>query len=314
MLRSCLCAVLLLLASGTSAQVVPSEAQRAEASEHFRAGVDLFRATNYRAALVELTRAYELTPDYRVLYNIAQAHLALGDAVQASQVYTFYLEQGGILIEPRRRREVEAELLALEGRIATLSLRSDLADGELFVDERAIGPSPLARDVRVAVGVHLVTVRTPSGASTSQRVEVLAGERKLVTFAVQAKAPSEPPAQASQSPGLGRRTRWGIGLLSAGVALGLAGGAAWLVSKEARDEYEKSGSNAQLERADALLLGAEIAGGTGIALTATSVVLFLTVLTELTSTKGETPDAQESEEARLSFGIGPGSAALYGRF
>src|SRR5664279_276256 len=53
------------------------------ASVSFRQGVELYREANFEAALVEFRKAYQLSPSYKVLYNIAQSYFELHDYVNA---------------------------------------------------------------------------------------------------------------------------------------------------------------------------------------------------------------------------------------
>ena len=45
-----------------------------EAKQRLKRGMELYDENNFRASLVELQRAYELAPSYRLLYNIDQVH------------------------------------------------------------------------------------------------------------------------------------------------------------------------------------------------------------------------------------------------
>jgi len=87
------------VASGSLAQdeSEPDADVRARASNHFQQGVQLFQEGAYRAALVELKRAYATLPDFRVKFNIAQTQLMLGDYLQAHKAFASYLESGGSL-------------------------------------------------------------------------------------------------------------------------------------------------------------------------------------------------------------------------
>src|SRR5688500_5179247 len=80
----------------------PSESQKAEAGAHFNSGVALYQEQAFRAALVEFERAYEIAPDYRLLYNIGQTKLRLQDYLGAVQSYETYLTEGGASIPPER--------------------------------------------------------------------------------------------------------------------------------------------------------------------------------------------------------------------
>src|ERR1043166_1717810 len=51
------------------------------ARQQFAHGVELYRAGAYDAALAAFTRAYELAPTYRILYNLAQVQAQRQDYV-----------------------------------------------------------------------------------------------------------------------------------------------------------------------------------------------------------------------------------------
>jgi tetratricopeptide (TPR) repeat protein len=91
-----------------------------EARMHFRRGVDLFQEGAHRAALVEFERAYQVAPDFRVLYNIAQAKYQVHDYLGATQMFERYLHEGGNAVPAARRNVVEFTLSSLQDRIARL--------------------------------------------------------------------------------------------------------------------------------------------------------------------------------------------------
>jgi hypothetical protein len=110
-------------AQTTPSEETPSEATKAEASAHFRRGADLFQDGLYRAALVELKRAYEIAPNYRVLYNVGQTHMALGEFVEAIQAYEEFLNQGGTEIDAARRSDLRGQLEQLRRNTATVAIQ-----------------------------------------------------------------------------------------------------------------------------------------------------------------------------------------------
>ena len=73
------------------------------------------------AALVELRRAYELAPSYKLLFNIGQVHLQKSDYASALDSFERYLAQGGDKIARKRRREIEALVEKLRQRVAEVT-------------------------------------------------------------------------------------------------------------------------------------------------------------------------------------------------
>ena len=74
------------------------------AGEHFQRGVDLYNGGDYRAALIAFQRAYEIAPNFGVLYNLGQASAELKDYVSALDAFERYLKEGGDAV-PADRRE-----------------------------------------------------------------------------------------------------------------------------------------------------------------------------------------------------------------
>ena len=288
------CAILALtvltptaFAQGTShAQSTPSAEAKAEASSHFRRGADLFQDGLYRPALVELKRAYEIAPNYRVLYNIGQTHMALGEFVEAIQAYEEFLRQGGSEIDPARRADLQAQLEHLRKNTARLAIHVSHDGAAVSVDGKEVGKAPLAGDMALSVGQHRISARAEDGASTSEEVNVAGGDFRELTLTLVApslaQAPTLEAASPTEKPPMAVRKKWAIGLLASAGALAIAGGGLALSAKAANDAYQREldtqpgdpdaiqSTHDQLSRralaADLMFGGAAAMGITGIVL------------------------------------------------
>ena len=69
--------------------------------------------------MAEFRKAYQISPSYRVLYNIAQTQYALHDFVGAYKSLMQYMSEGGGEIPADRRTQVDEMLAKLEERIAS---------------------------------------------------------------------------------------------------------------------------------------------------------------------------------------------------
>src|SRR5438309_2354453 len=98
-----------------------------EARAHFKRGGELYDENNFRGALVEFERAYQLVANFKLLYNIGQVHLQLQDYAQAVKALQRYLNEGGAEVNPQRREEISREIERLKFRIGQLTL--DTAKG-----------------------------------------------------------------------------------------------------------------------------------------------------------------------------------------
>ncbi|HET9931593.1 MAG TPA: PEGA domain-containing protein [Polyangiaceae bacterium] len=200
-------AALLSLSFAPLGITVPSRAAepsaKAQAAAHFERGVELAKEAAYAEALIEFSRAYELSPHYSTLYNIAQAYVGLGKPVQAVDTLKRYLAEGGAQIGIDRRRAVEAELVKQFARTATLDIQVDgsvAANAEVSVDGEVVGRAPLPRPVRVAIGVHRVSVRAENGATSEQNITVAGEEQHTLRFELTPRATSPHTTSPAASP------------------------------------------------------------------------------------------------------------------
>jgi tetratricopeptide (TPR) repeat protein len=245
MTHKCLWAVAWwLMTSAALAQTANDEGPKQQASAHFRQGVELFREGAYRAALVELRRAYDVLPDYRVLYNIGQTELQVGAYVEAIRDFESYLQKGGLDISDERRASVEQDIASLRRRVGTIAITVNEASADVYLDGVRIGLSPLPATLPVSAGRHHVRVNADDGATATAMVDVAGGdfhelELRLLharsepeVQAMQVARPrffptaqaeaAEPVAQLpSDEDSLSRRDCWGLGLLGTGGAAGI---------------------------------------------------------------------------------------------
>jgi hypothetical protein len=196
-------AVLAALAVARAAAAAPPPPAGAveQAQRHFRRGVELYRDDDVAGALVEFRRAHDLVPSYKILYNIGQADYELKDYASALQHFRAYLEEGGAEIPAERRREVERELPRLEGRVGRLVVHVPEAGAPVFVDDVAVGTSPLGAPLLVNVGRRKVEAASgPNGERRAVYAEVAGGETVTVSLPPEAPPPLPPARLIAASP------------------------------------------------------------------------------------------------------------------
>ncbi len=307
-----LLALLCTMPQGVQAQARQSSEAKRAASEHFRRGVELYQEGAYRPALIELKRAHEIAPDYRVLYNIGQAHYALAEYVDAIRAFESYLAQGGSELAAARQEEVSHTLAGLKQRVASLRITTDYEDAVIRVDGVKAGMSPVTMTVNV--GRHEVYAETADGANGSQTIDIAGGDKRTIALRLSAPAlaaaePELPPPPPPPPPaGMSKRGRWGVALLSSGAAVAAAGAVMAVLAKQADSDYDAAlrarpgsptairSAHEDLQRnawvADALFGTAAVLGVTGL------VLLWV----------------REPEHASVQVGFGPQSVFATGRF
>jgi tetratricopeptide (TPR) repeat protein len=210
-----------------------TEESKAAAHVHFDKGLAASNEQRFGEAAVEFEKAFQLWPDFRVLYNIGKVRVALGRAAEAADAFEAYLDKGGDQIPPERREEVRDAIAAALGRVATVNVRVSPDGAEIRVDGRLVGVSPLAAPVRVTEGRHTVEALLPSRPVQLREIDVPGASTLDVSldFPVAAKlaapAPAPPAAALVDKPAARDSTRLrhavGYGLAGAGIAATIVG-------------------------------------------------------------------------------------------
>jgi len=113
-----------LLALG-SARIGRADDPRGEARAHYAKGLELAGQNGYEGALREFNAAYAISPQFAVLFNIGQAHIALGHTVEAIEALTRYLSDGGDRIASTRRAQVERQIAGLRSTLSNPEVTSE---------------------------------------------------------------------------------------------------------------------------------------------------------------------------------------------
>src|SRR6185503_569963 len=94
----------------------PNDEAIQEAARRYDLGLKLYAEGEFRLAVIEFERTYQITNDYRVLYNIGQVRIQLGNYARAIGALNEYLKSGGDKISEERRKAIESDLDMLASR------------------------------------------------------------------------------------------------------------------------------------------------------------------------------------------------------
>jgi hypothetical protein len=291
--------------AAASSKPVTDEGKK-EAGERFKRGVKLQEEGNPEAAIIEFERAYQLAPNYRVLYNIGVIYRDRGDKASALRTFEKYLADGGSEIDAKRRKEVEADVTRLRDVVALVTVKVNVPGVDVTIDDNPIGASPFAQPILVNVGRRRFEA-SKEGYTTQSKFLVLAGGDKQTleltmkeiksapaTTVIMSSAPppptAPPPPSATTPPapvdsGAGQRTVGyvigGVGVagLALGGVMGLLAHSNWnsanctnrlCTSTEAQDKANSANSQATVSTVAFSLGGLATAAGIVILLLAPS--------------------------------------------
>jgi PEGA domain-containing protein len=305
-------------AAEPSSTAAPSAEAVAEAGQRYDRGLKLYSEGEYRLAVIEFERTYELVPDYRVLFNIGQVRIQLGDYARARLALERYLREGEGQVAAARLESVKNDLDMLEGRTATLKIQSSLVGAEVLVDGEAVGVTPLADPVLMNAGDHSIEVRKQGYRSRVLR-RTLAGKDAGEMSVELDEIPTSPvgPTDLSRpattrAPARAMTPIWvswaTTGALAAGAGvtgiLGLRAADKLDSLKDQRDaspadlDSQKNRARMFLVTSDALTAAAVVAGG---------ISLYLTLRTP-------SGTATDRESATLGIGFTPSEVRLVGTY
>ena len=140
--------------------------------KHFARALELVDQSDFQGALQQFKDAYAAKPHFAVWYNIAQAHISLGQLPEALETLGRYLREGQGQIPSEKRLHVEAQIKTLEAFLGELEITTEPAGALLTVDGREIGRTPLAEPIRLAAGTHKIAASLDSRPTVERTVSI----------------------------------------------------------------------------------------------------------------------------------------------
>ena len=187
-----LAAALALAVPSLPAAAQPSKEQQNDAATRFRKGLDLYKDGDFQAALIEFRRAYELAPNFNVLYNIGQVYFQLQDYPGALKSLERYLSEGGDRIPSARRADVQKDIEKLRARVANLEIACTVPDADVTLDDVSVGKCPLPKPIMVSAGRHKVNISKVGFTTATKVIEIASGDS--------IKVPLDPVEQKTATP------------------------------------------------------------------------------------------------------------------
>lgn len=223
----------------------PAPAQEAEsADEHaaraLSAGNAAFREGRFADAEQAYREAFALKKGYDIAGNLGAAELAQGKLREGAQHLAFTLRLFPLTGDPTLREQMTRAFEQCRQGVGALRIKAAVPGAAVLVDGAPQGEAPLADDVFVDPGEHVIEARLPGFTGSPRRVTVDRGgsvEVDLPLAPVPQKASPPPPPPVKRRSLIG-----GLGL-AAVAAVGLGGGAAFMgLSASRRSDARAQGA------------------------------------------------------------------------
>jgi hypothetical protein len=160
------------------------------ARTEYDSGRILFADSDYAGALVKFQRAFEYTPDVRLLWNMAACEKNLRHYGSALELLERYRREGELQMSASHRSEVMNVLNTLRTLVSTVHLTVSEVEAEVFVDDRPVGVTPLSRPIFVDLGMRRIRVRK-AGFQDLVITQEFAGGSELTLLLTMALEPRE---------------------------------------------------------------------------------------------------------------------------
>lgn len=167
------------------------EARRERAAREFTEGMNDYRRGDFASAAAHFQAAYEALPDPAPLFNMARSWEGANEIVRALDAYQRYLAAAP---DAPDRAEVLARIELLRQRPVEVFVATQPPGAFVFVDgssDPVWGTTPLV--LRLPPGRHTVAMVREGFARLERPIEVRAGERQTLTFALVADDPNATP-------------------------------------------------------------------------------------------------------------------------
>lgn len=272
-----------------------------EGRAHFQHAVELHRDGDLRAALAEFQKANEISPSFRILYNIGQTQAELGSYVEAIKTLEQYLLIAGGQISAERRSEVSEEIQSLRTRVGKLTVKSNVVGGEVLIDGISAARLPMTEPLVLDSGKRSVMVREGSRVQ-SMMVDVTGGESRTIELFL----PPPPAAKTivrREQPAPSRVPMWIS--LGVGVAAGAGAITCGVLGLAANNQHEDELGRPHLTPYDAQGAASAIRRYALAADILASAAVGAGILTVYFATRG--PKAPQ-------VGVGPTSLTVQGSF
>lgn len=146
------CAILALsVAHGTTARAQGDASSKQQAAALLNEGNKLFDDKQFEAALKKYQEAYSVYSSPKILLNIAEANLQLGNNELAARAYERFLNESPEGAAEKQRKLASDRLETLKTKLGYIAIQSAVAGATVWVDGEEVGRAPLD-PVRVEPG------------------------------------------------------------------------------------------------------------------------------------------------------------------
>lgn len=145
------------------------------AKAEYEAGKVLFSDKDYANAIVKFQKAYELSNDPRLLWNVAVCQKFLRRYSKMLLTLRKLLADGGDLLTEQDRKDADELAKTVETFVSRIAVTVNEPGAKVLVDGELIASSPLAEPFLIDVGTRKIRVEKPGFVPYDAPLEVTGG-------------------------------------------------------------------------------------------------------------------------------------------
>jgi hypothetical protein len=149
------------------------------------AAKQLAGASDYRGALVEFQRAYEISHNPRVLFNVGVTEKLLTHYARAVDAWEKEQSEGGAQLSASETTELKNAIAIVQQFVTTIDVTANEPDATLSIDDYPVGKTPFVGPVRIDVGKHVLKLSKDGFLDAVQTVDVASGAKTPVAFRIE---------------------------------------------------------------------------------------------------------------------------------
>jgi hypothetical protein len=189
------------------ARELMSQSSVEEAKLHYKQGVALFKEENYKMALAEFLKSNELNPNWKLKLNIGICYFNLNRFVQAQDVITEYIEEGGDQLEDAKRDQAEELLEKISKLLAQVKVDTNVEGATVFLDDKEVATTPMSKPIVLESGLYKIRIEAEGYKPYVKDISVAGGDQKVLDVSLVKKK----SAAVTEEEGKGEETGTGTG-------------------------------------------------------------------------------------------------------
>jgi hypothetical protein len=161
------------------------ESLAGDAKAAYESGRVLYADGDYPGAIAKFQRAYDLSPDPRLLWNMAACEKQLRHYTKVLRLVDRYLAEGGALLSPKDRTQATEFATAVRAFVAEVTITCNETGATLYVDDEKIGVAPLTATVLVDQGSRKFRAAKPDFHEGAKTEVIDGGSKRTIAIELQ---------------------------------------------------------------------------------------------------------------------------------